>query len=139
MSQQAWQPLDANQRRWRSADQKFEVPAGATGYVLRTDALEENWSYTGQSTRLDRNRLDGYFGSGDPIHLVFEKRGPASIRGWSETHSRRKTYPTHAPSPDQWQARSCAQTQSRLRSCTDLPATTRSGRDEKPGPKTRGR
>jgi hypothetical protein len=61
-------------------DQKIEVPTGVMGYVFRTDALEDGWSYIGQSTRLDRNSLDGYFGSGDLIRQVIEQRGPAGLQ-----------------------------------------------------------
>jgi hypothetical protein len=61
-------------------DQKIEVPAGVMGYVFRTDALEDGWSYIGQSTRLDRTFLDGYFGSGDFIRQVLEQRGPAGLQ-----------------------------------------------------------
>jgi hypothetical protein len=60
--------------------QKIEVPTGVMGYVFRTDALEDGWSYIGQSTRLDRNFLDGYFGSGDFIRRVLEQRGPAGLQ-----------------------------------------------------------
>lgn len=48
--------------------------------MFRTDALEEGWSYIGQSTRLDRNRLHRYFGSGDLVRPVFEERGPAGLQ-----------------------------------------------------------
>lgn len=50
------------------------------GYVFRTDALEEGWSYIGQSMRLDRNRLHGHLGSGDLIRPVLEERGPAGLK-----------------------------------------------------------
>jgi hypothetical protein len=61
-------------------DQKIEFPAGVMGYVFRTDALEDGWSYIGQSTRLDRKFLDGYFGSGDFTRQVLEQRGPAGLQ-----------------------------------------------------------
>lgn len=50
------------------------------GYIFRTDALEDGWSYIGQSTRLDRKSLDGYFGSGDFIRQALEQRGPAGLQ-----------------------------------------------------------
>lgn len=50
------------------------------GYVFRTDALEEGWSYIGQGTRLDRNCLQGYLGSGDLIRPVLEERGPEGLQ-----------------------------------------------------------
>lgn len=56
------------------------MPPGTMGYVFRTDAVEDGWSYIGQSTRLDREHVDGYFGSGDFVRPVLDKRGRAGLR-----------------------------------------------------------
>lgn len=49
------------------------------GYVFRTDAVEDGWSYVGQSTRLDHEHLDRYYGSGDFIRQALEQHGPKGL------------------------------------------------------------
>jgi hypothetical protein len=61
-------------------DQSVQIPAEAMGYVFRTDAIEDGWSYIGQSTRLDPEHVLAYFGSGDFIRQVLERRGPGGLR-----------------------------------------------------------
>lgn len=60
-------------------DQSARIPAGAVGYVFRTDAVEDGWSYIGQSTRLDPEHLAGYFGSGEYIRQVLDRQGPGGL------------------------------------------------------------
>ena len=60
-------------------DQSARIPAEAMGYVFRTDAVEDGWSYIGQSTRLDPEHLAGYFGSGEYIRQVLDRRGPGGL------------------------------------------------------------
>lgn len=64
----------------RSVDRNAEAPVGVVGYVFRTDAVEDGWSYIGQSTRLDREHLDYYFGSGELVRQVLEQRGHAGLQ-----------------------------------------------------------
>jgi hypothetical protein len=56
-----------------------QIPADAMGYVFCTEAIEDGWSYIGQSTRLDPEHLAGYFGSGDFIRQVLDRRGPGGL------------------------------------------------------------
>jgi hypothetical protein len=60
-------------------DHSVQIPADAMGYVFRTDAIEDGWSYIGQSTRLDPEHLAGYFGSGEFIRQVLDRRGPGGL------------------------------------------------------------
>jgi hypothetical protein len=60
-------------------DQSARIPAGAMDYVFRTDAVENGWSYIGQTTRLDPEHLAGYFGSGEYIRQVLDLRGPGGL------------------------------------------------------------
>lgn len=70
------------------------ISADAVGYVFRTDCGREGWSYIGQSTRLDREHVRSYFGSGTNITEaisqhgteVLTKRVLASARTSTELH-----------------------------------------------------
>lgn len=53
------------------------VPLDGTtyGYIFRTDCDAEGWSYVGQSTRLDREHIERYYGSGFFIRQAVAKGG----------------------------------------------------------------
>jgi len=59
-------------------DPSMQIPTDAIGYVFRTDSVA-GWSYIGQSTRLDRDHVSHYFGSGDFIRQVLEREGPNGL------------------------------------------------------------
>lgn len=54
---------------------KIVLPPNVIGYVFRTDCAAEGWSYIGQSTRLDQEHIDGYFGSGFDIKEAMDEHG----------------------------------------------------------------
>jgi len=54
-------------------------PQSAIGYVFRTDSVEHGWSYIGQSTRLDQEHIDGYFGSGFNIKKAIAEHGTSGL------------------------------------------------------------
>lgn len=66
-------------RRWETLSTRIELPPTAIGYVYRTDCAEHGWSYIGQSTQLDREHLDGYFGSGFSIQEAISEHGVAGL------------------------------------------------------------
>ncbi|MBD7994661.1 hypothetical protein H9639_05055 [Arthrobacter sp. Sa2CUA1] len=56
------------------------IEPGAVGYVFRTDNAIDGWSYIGQSTRLDVDHMDGYFGSGVYIQKALVQNGTEGLR-----------------------------------------------------------
>lgn len=55
--------------------ERIVLPPGVVGYVFRTDSVEHGWSYIGQSTRLDQDHIDCYFGSGFNIKEAIAVQG----------------------------------------------------------------
>lgn len=56
------------------------IEPGAIGYVFRTDNDHDGWSYIGQSTRLDPEHVNGYYGSGVNIQEALAQSGPIGLR-----------------------------------------------------------
>lgn len=63
----------------RLMDERIVLPPGAIGYVFRTDSLEHGWAYIGQSTRLDQDHIDAYFGSGYNIQEAIAEQGTRGL------------------------------------------------------------
>lgn len=55
------------------------IKPGVIGYVFRIDCKSDTWSYIGQSTRLDPEHVNDYYGSGFQIKEALTLHGPDAL------------------------------------------------------------